>query len=323
MVRVGVDENLAEELLVDFPREAEIVRIPRKPVGTQDVDFWILPFARKDAQEAFRHLRGVRVVQSMMAGVDWITPWLPKDVVLCDGRGIHDISASEWVLTAILASLKRFPHFRDMQLQEQWRGQASVTNGFLDVGGAQVGQYQVMGEDLADKTVLIIGYGSIGAAIEARLKPFGVKVLRIARSAREEPEVFSISELHRLLPEVDVVVAIVPLTEETRGLIGAREIGLMKPGALLVNAARGPVVDSDSLVEALHQGRLRAALDVTDPEPLPTGHPLWSAPNCMITPHVGGSTPEFIFRAFRFGAEQVRRYLADAPLENVVSTAGY
>jgi phosphoglycerate dehydrogenase-like enzyme len=119
------------------------------------------------------------------------------------------------------------------------------------------------------------------------------------------------------------VVAIVPLTEETRGLIGAREIGLMKPGALLVNAARGPVVDSDSLVEALHQGRLRAALDVTDPEPLPTGHPLWSAPNCMITPHVGGSTPEFIFRAFRFGAEQVRRYLADAPLENVVSTAGY
>jgi phosphoglycerate dehydrogenase-like enzyme len=258
-----------------------------------------------------------------MAWVDWIIPWLPKDVVLCDGRGIHDISASEWVLAAILAMMKRLPHYRDMQLQQQWKGQSSVTNGFLDVGGPQVGQYQVLGEDLAEKTVLIVGYGSIGAAIEARLVPFGVKVLRIARTAREEPKVASISELHRLLPEADVVVAIVPLTEETRGLIGAAEIGLMKPGALLVNAARGPVVDTDALVEALQQGRLRAALDVTDPEPLPAGHPLWSAPNCMITPHIGGSTPEFIHRAFRFGAEQVQRFLDGKPLENVVSSAGY
>ncbi|WP_254061393.1 2-hydroxyacid dehydrogenase [Granulicella sp. L60] len=323
MVRVGVDEKLAEELLVGFPREAEIVRIPRQPTGTVDVDFWVLPFARKEAQEAFGHLRGVKVIQSMMAGVDWIIPWVPKDVVLCDGRGIHDISASEWVLTAILAMMKRLPHYRDMQLQQQWKGQSSVTNGFLDVGGPQVGQYQVLGEDLAGKTVLIVGYGSIGAAIEARLVPFGVKVLRIARTAREEPKVASISELHRLLPEADVVVAIVPLTEETRGLIGAAEIGLMKPGALLVNAARGPVVDTDALVEALQQGRLRAALDVTDPEPLPAGHPLWSAPNCMITPHIGGSTPEFIHRAFRFGAEQVQRFLDGKPLENVVSSAGY
>jgi phosphoglycerate dehydrogenase-like enzyme len=323
MVRVGVDENLAQELLVDFPREAEIVRIPRQPVGTLDIDFWILPFARKEAREAFAHLRGVKVVQSMMAGVDWITPWLPKQIVLCDGRGIHDISASEWVLTAILASLKRFPHYRDMQLKEQWKGQASVPNGFLDVGGVQVGQYQVLGEDLAGKTVLIIGYGSIGAAIEARLQPFGVKVLRIARSARKEPDVSAIGDLKRLLPEADIVVTIVPLTEETEGLIGVEEIGLMKPNALLVNAARGPVVDTDALVQALQEGRLRAVLDVTDPEPLPAGHPLWSAPNCMITPHVGGSTPEFIHRAFRFGAAQVRRFIAGEPLENMVSEAGY
>jgi phosphoglycerate dehydrogenase-like enzyme len=323
MVRVGVDENLAQELLVDFPREAEIVRIPRQPVGTLDIDFWILPFARKEAREAFAHLRGVKVVQSMMAGVDWITPWLPKQIVLCDGRGIHDISASEWVVTAILGSLKRFPHYRDMQLKEQWKGQASVPNGFLDVGGVQVGQYQVLGEDLAGKTVLIIGYGSIGAAIEARLQPFGVKVLRIARSARKEPDVSAIGDLRRLLPEADVVVTIVPLTEETEGLIGVEEIELMKPNALLVNAARGPVVDTDALVQALQRGRLRAVLDVTDPEPLPVGHPLWSAPNCMITPHVGGSTPEFIHRAFRFGAAQVGRFIAGEPLENMVSEAGY
>jgi phosphoglycerate dehydrogenase-like enzyme len=323
MVRVGVDENLAQELLADFPREAEIVRIPRHPLGALDVDFWIIPFARKSAQETFQHLRGVRVVQSMMAGVDWITPWLPKDVVLCDGRGLHDISASEWVLTAILTSLKRFPYYRDMQLRQEWKGQASVPDGFMGVGGAQVGQYAVLGDDLAGKTVLIVGYGSIGAAIEARLAPFGAKIVRVARSARKEPEVFAVSELRRLLPEADVVVAIVPLTAETHGLIGAAEIGLMKPGALLVNAARGPVVATEALVEALQQHRIRAVVDVTDPEPLPAGHPLWSAPNCMITPHVGGSTPEFIHRAFRFGAEQARRFVAGEELENIVTDAGY
>jgi phosphoglycerate dehydrogenase-like enzyme len=323
MVRVGIDENLASELVVDFPREAEIVRIARQPSGVQDVDFWIIPFARKSAQQTFQHLRGVKVVQSMMAGVDWITPWLPKDIVLCDGRGLHDISASEWVLTAILTSLKRFPYYRDMQLRQEWKGQASVGDGFMKVGGAQVGQYAVLGDDLAGKTVLIIGYGSIGAAIEVRLAPFGVKIIRLARSARKNPEVFAVGELRRLLPEADIVVAIVPLTPETHGLIGATEIRLMKPGALLVNAARGPVVATDALVEALQQHRIQAALDVTDPEPLPASHPLWSAPNCMITPHVGGSTPEFIHRAFRFGAEQVRRFIAGKELENVVTDAGY
>jgi phosphoglycerate dehydrogenase-like enzyme len=323
MVRVGVDESLSEKLLVDFPRQAEIVRIPRVPTGTMDVDFWIIPFARKSAQEAFSHLRGVRVVQSLMAGVDWIAPWLPNGIVLCDGRGIHDISASEWVLAAILSSLKRFHVYRDLQLREEWKGQASVTDGFLNEGGVQAGQYRILGDDLAGKTVLVVGYGSIGAAIEARLKPFGVTVVRVARSARKEPEVFAVSELHRLLPEADVVVLIVPLTDETKGLIGAVEIGLMKRGALLVNAARGPVVVTDALVEALVEKRIRAALDVTDPEPLQVGHPLWSAPNCLITPHVGGSTPEFIYRGFRFAAEQVRRFAAGEPLENVVTDAGY
>jgi phosphoglycerate dehydrogenase-like enzyme len=323
MVRVGVDENLAPELLADFPPEAEIVRIPRHPTTTVDVDLWIIPFMRKDAQEIFSHLRGVKAVQSMMAGVDWITPWLPKDVILCDGRGIHDISASEWVLAAILTAVKRFPHYRDMQLRQQWRGQATVPNGFMDEAGPQAGLYRVLGDDLAGKTVLLVGYGSIGAAIEARLAPFGVSVLRVARTPRAEPKVHAVTELHGLLPKADVIVMIVPLTQETQGMIGATEIGLMKRGALLVNAARGPVVVTDALVEALQQQRIGAVLDVTDPEPLPEGHPLWSAPNCMITPHIGGSTPEFIHRAFRFGAAQVRRLLAGEELENIVSAAGY
>lgn len=323
MIRVGVDENLAEELLADFPPEAEIVRLPRTIPAPVEIDFWIVPFYRKDAQSSFYQLRGVKVAQSLMAGVDWILPWLPPDVTLCDGRGIHDISASEWVLAAIMASMKRFPLYRDLQNKQQWKGFASITDGFLSEPGPARGQYTVLAEDLAGKTVLIVGYGSIGTAIEARLTPFGVNILRVARSARDIPRVSPVSDLHALLPHADVVVLIVPLTDATRGLIGSTELALMKRGALLVNAARGPVVVTDALVEALHQQRIRAAVDVTDPEPLPSGHPLWSAPNCLITPHIGGSTPEFIYRAFRFGALQVKRFIAGQPLENIVTEAGY
>ncbi len=323
MVRIGVDEQLAPELLAEFPSEAEIVRIPRQPTGVYDVDIWVLAFARKDAAETFSHLRGVKVVQSMMAGVDWITPWLPKDVILCDGRGIHDISTSEWVLSTILASLKRLPFYRDMQAKQDWKGQSATPNSLLSETGTNTGQYRILGDDLSDKTVLIVGYGSIGKAIETRLTPFGAKTLRIARTAKASPEVHSIADLRALIPQADIIVTIVPLTAETRGLIGADELALMKPGALLVNAARGPVVNTNALVAALTEHRIQAALDVTDPEPLPVGHPLWTAPNCLITPHVGGSTPEFIHRAFHFGAAQIQRYIAGQPLENVVSDAGY
>lgn len=323
MLRVGVDANISPDLLTAFPPEVEIVRIPRHPVGEISVDFLILLFFRKDAAETFSHLRDVKVIQSMMAGVDWITPWLPKGVTLCDGRGIHDISTSEWVLAAIMSSVKRFPLYRDAQLRQEWIGQASVLDGFLNESGPQMGQYRVLGDDLADKTVLIVGYGSIGAAIEARLAPFGVKILRVARSAKTEPAVSAIDDLHQLIPQADIITITVPLTDQTRSLIGAKELALMKHGALLVNASRGPVVSTEALVEALNQHKLRAALDVTDPEPLPKGHPLWSAPNCLITPHVAGSTPDFIHRAFRFGVAQVKRYLAGESLENVVSDDGY
>jgi phosphoglycerate dehydrogenase-like enzyme len=323
MVRVGIDEHLADELLVDLPPEAKIVRIPRQPSGELEVDFWILPYSRKDAEVVSPHLRGVKAAQAMMAGVEWVLPWLPKGIVLCDGRGVHDISVSEWVLTAILASMKRFPFYRDLQHQQKWRADAAANDPFLTLDGAHAGQYPLLCEDLEGKTVLIVGYGSIGAAIEGRLKPFDVRILRIARTRREGPQVHATSDLHQLLPQADIVVVIVPLTEETASLIGAPELALMKPGALLVNAARGAVVDTEALLAALQQQKIRAVLDVTDPEPLPPGHPLWAAPNCMITPHIGGSTPEFIHRAFRFGAKQIKRFIAGEELENVVTEAGY
>jgi len=179
----------------------------------------------------------------------------------------------------------------------------------------------VMIEELTGKTVVLVGYGAIGKEIERMLAPFDVEMKRVARNARTEPKVHAVSELDGLLPRADVVVLILPATEESRGLIGARQLGLMRQGALLVNAARGPVVDTDALVAALNSGRIRAALDVTDPEPLPEGHPLWSCPNLLITPHVGASTPEFSPRALKTAADELRRYMKGEPLQNVVQAA--
>ncbi len=183
--------------------------------------------------------------------------------------------------------------------------------------GQRAGRWgRVRGDDLAGRTVLIVGHGSIGRALEARLAPFEVKFLRVARRARDG--VHAVPDLPGLLPQADVVVLLVPLTKETRGLMGAANLGLMKEGALLVNASRGAVVDGEALLVALTAGRIRAALDVTDPEPLPEGHPLWHAPHVLITPHVAGTTPLFRARAERFRRRQIGHALEGEPLENVV-----
>src|SRR5271166_5701671 len=177
----------------------------------------------------------------------------------------------------------------------------------------------VLQEELFGKRVMIVGYGAIGRSIEERLTPFGVEIVRVARQARSGAEnVAGVDRLLDLLPDADVVVLIVPLTSETTGMIGERELARMKQGALLVNAARGPVVKSDALLAALEAGRIRAVVDVTDPEPLPEGHPLWKAPNLFITPHVASSSPMFLSRAMEFAAEQVARYVKREPLKNVV-----
>ena len=318
-MRVGVAEAIPEELLRGMPAGVEIVRVPAEPAGALDVDFWVLPFSRKQAEAAYPHLRGLKVMQSAMAGVERILPWKPKGVVLCDGRGIHDISASEWVLSVLLAWVKRLPEYVLAQKAGEWRGQKNWMGTALP--GAP--QYVVQADDLHGKRILIVGYGAIGEAIERRLAGFEVEVVRLARRARPEAGVLGISSLEEELPRADVVVIMVPLTDATRGMIGAREIGLMKRGALLVNAARGPIVQTDALLDALVEGRIHAAVDVTDPEPLPSGHPLWSAPNILITPHIGGGTPEFIRRAFKFVREQVGRAMRGEELMNIVGEDGY
>ena len=151
------------------------------------------------------------------------------------------------------------------------------------------------------------------------LAPFSVELTRVARTAREG--VHAVSELDSLLPQAEIVILILPLTAESHHLIGRRQLALMRQGALLVNAARGPIVDTDALVDALNAGHIRAALDVTDPEPLPEDHPLWSCPNLLITPHVGGSSPQFAPRSLKTAADELRRYISGEPMRNVVQTA--
>jgi phosphoglycerate dehydrogenase-like enzyme len=175
-------------------------------------------------------------------------------------------------------------------------------------------------DEMEVKTVLIVGYGSIGSAIESRLKPFGPRILRVARRAREG--VAPVSQLDELLPQADIVVLITPLTPETMHLMNADRIAKLKRGALLVNAARGQLVQIDALTQALVDGRIRAAIDVTDPEPLPAGHPLWKAPNLLITPHIAGASAQFLKRALALASEQAQRFARGEPLINVVE-AGY
>lgn len=317
MLIVGVPDAVDPDLHRLLPEGVAIEIIPRQPERAYDIDFWIAPPYRGAVERSWPWLRGVRVVQSVLAGVDWLLKFLPRDVILCDARGVHTASTSEWVLTAILASYKYLPLYGDIQRAAAWPRRKEAEEHYKTLHATQRRFYPpVLVEELHGQRVLIVGYGDIGKAIEARLQPFGVTVDRIARTAREG--VAAIGELPSLLPSADIVVLVVPFTPETDGLIGECELSLMKQGALLVNAARGPVVRTEPLLAALRGGRIRAALDVTDPEPLPDGHPLWSAPNLLLTPHVAGSTPQFMVRAMQLAGQQIVRAMRGEPLQNVV-----
>jgi phosphoglycerate dehydrogenase-like enzyme len=266
------------------------------PDESLDAEFVVAPFSagKPGRLSAFRRLE---VVQTMSAGIDWIKPQLPPGVVLCDASGLHDIGTSEWVLTAILASVRMIPTFVRQQDQHLWRSEHT--------------------RELAGRRVLLVGYGSIGQAIEARLAGFQVEITRVARTAREGVHAFT--ELPQLVPYADIVILIVPLTDQTRGLVGKDFLAALPDGALVVNASRGPVLDADALVAELSAGRLTAALDVTVEEPLPADDPLWSAPGLLLTPHIGGDVTGLYPRLHRFVREQVERHLAGEPLQNVVT----
>jgi phosphoglycerate dehydrogenase-like enzyme len=241
-------------------------------------------------------LPGLRLVQLLSAGADTWVGRLPDGVVLCNARGAHTPATAEWAVTATLAAQRGIPFF----VREQDAGRWSFTTH----------------DSLVGARVLIVGAGDIGRAIGRMLAGFEVELTYVGSTARDG--VHGPAELPELLPQADVVILIVPVTPETRGLVDGRFLAAMRDGALLVNAARGAIVDTEALLAELTAGRLRAALDVTDPEPLPPGHPLWSAPGVLITPHVGGDVPQTPARVMAVAVDQITRVLAGEPLANVV-----
>ncbi|MFG1842250.1 2-hydroxyacid dehydrogenase [Micromonospora sp. NPDC049175] len=293
--------NLMGELPPDVTVEV-LEHADRLPSEVADVRVWVPPFLTgTDATALLRELPDLAVVQLLSAGADAWAGRTPPGVTLCDARGVHDPSTAEWVVTAILAQLRAFPAFVRAQADRRWAYQGNAPT-----------------DELTGKRVLIIGAGSIGSAVRDRLAPFEVSFTLVARTARPEQGVHAVEELPRLLPEADVVVVLVPLTDQTRGLIDKDFLAAMPDGALLVNAARGPVAHTEALVAELGTGRISAALDVTDPEPLPADSPLWAMPNVLLTPHVAGSVRGLLPRAYRLVGDQVRRFAAGQPLINAV-----
>ncbi len=268
------------------------------PDSVGDVEIYVPPYAvEPKVADVIPRMTSLRYVQTLTAGVDNIRSAVPPGVTLCSGRGIHDTSTAELVLTLVLSSLRDVPAFVRAQDRHEW------TPGWHPA--------------LADKTVLLVGYGAIGAAIEARLTPFECSVIRVARSARDG--VHPITELPGLLPAADVVVLVLPLTDETRGLVDASFLASMKDGALVVNVARGAVVDTTALVAELTSGRLRAAVDVVDPEPPPADHPIWDCPGLLISPHVGGSSSSMWPRAHRLVRDQLHRIAVGEEPVNIMT----
>ncbi len=269
------------------------------PADLTVVEYYVVPYACPPrCLEIIPEMPALRAVQVLNAGYDDVLPFLRDGIALHNGRGLHDASTAEHAVALMLAAQRELPRWLADQREQRWE--------------------ETHTGSLAGSRVLIVGYGSIGAAIEARLRPFDVEIERVARRARPDDGVHAIEDLDALLPWADVVCLVTPLTAATRGLLDARRLGLMTDGALLVNVGRGPVVDTDALLA--NTGRIRAALDVTDPEPLPTGHPLWSATNVLITPHVAGGSAVFYPQAKRFVEDQVARFLAGEPLRNKVDT---
>jgi len=299
-VVVLVPQERGRELLGELPSHVRVEvwdgtgTLPSSATTTQ---FWVPPFlSGADMARAYAELPDLRVVQLLSAGAENFVDGVPEGVTLCNARGAHTGPTAEWVVAAILSSYRMFPRFHAAQLEGRW-------------------DYAV-NEELAGRRVLIVGAGDIPDRVRRMLAGFDVDVELVGRTARDG--VHGEDELPALLPDFDVVVVLVPLTDATRGMVDAAFLARMRDGALLVNAARGPVAVTNDLVAELASGRLRAALDVTDPEPLPEGHPLWTVPGLLLTPHIAGSVPGGTPRAYAVAREQLLRHLSGQELQNFV-----
>lgn len=271
------------------------------PAEAQVAQVLVAPFAMlPDPVGLTEGLPELRLVQILSAGAEEWVGRLPPGVALSNCRGAHGGATAEWIVSALLAVYRDIPAFVRAQDVRRWDRHFT--------------------EELAGRSVLLVGAGDIAEHTVRRLSPFGVRTTLVGRRARDG--VHGIDEVLGLVPRHDACVVIVPLTEETAGLVDAKFLAAMPDGGVLVNAARGPVVDTDALIAELRSGRLRAALDVTDPEPLPEEHPLWDAPGLLLTPHVGGYLPGGRGRAYRIAADQVAAFARGERPPNLVEN-GY
>jgi phosphoglycerate dehydrogenase-like enzyme len=269
------------------------------PAVLCDTAFWVPPYLEPvDFRAILPTMPRLRVVQAQSAGTEHIAPFLPASVELCNARGVHDAATAEFTVALILASLRQLPRFIRAQRARTWDADNT-------------------GRSLADSTVLIVGYGSIGRAVGRRLAPFECQVIGVSR--RGDDDCLPISRLPEQLPLADVVIVLTPLSKATRHLVDSAFLASMKEGALLVNMSRGGVVDQQALIREAASGRLHAALDVTDPEPLPSDHPLWALDNVIISPHVGGGTTAMGPRVRALVQRQLEAFAHGKPLDNVVT----
>jgi len=301
---ISVPEPVGADLLGELPPATEVVVWDghcAAPPEADGIEMFVGPYnAPAPEADVLAGLPRLRVIQLLSAGVEPWLPVVPDGVQLCNGRGIHGASTAELAFAGMLASLRDLPAYLAAQGEHRWERR---TSGGLD-----------------GRRVLVIGAGDIGGRIADAARLFGAEVTLVGRTARDG--VRASAELPRLVPEHEVVALAVPLTADTDRLVDARFLASMPDGALLVNVARGSVVDTGALVAELRTGRLRAFLDVTDPEPLPAEHSLWDVPNLLLTPHVGGGTRGWKRRAYGLAGEQFRRLVAGEPLHNRVA-AGY
>ena len=248
------------------------------------------------ALELTKQMPNLKYLQMPNAGYDDAMEFVRPGMTLCNGRSIHDDSTAELAVGLTIASLRGFPEFVRNQDRGKW--------------------VHTREKSINDRKVGIIGFGSIGSTVARMLSGFSVEIMPFTQSGRDNTT--PIADLDKHLPTLDVVILILPLTKESKHLFDARRLALMKDGALLVNVARGPIVDTDALVKELNGGRITAALDVTDPEPLPEGHALWSAKGVLISPHVGGNTTAFEPRARKLIKSQLELLAAGKPLNNII-----
>jgi phosphoglycerate dehydrogenase-like enzyme len=288
-------------LFVEAPEGVDFIEWDMTgPAPVDAIDIVVPPYMGSSGKLTELASVKTRLVQSLSLGYDGVEKVLPPGHVFANAASVHETSTAELTLALILASQRGIPDFVRAATEGRWSPKLLSS--------------------LADRTVLLIGYGGVGQAIEARLLPFEVTVVRAARTERSDERgvIHGIESVQGLLPLADIVVIAVPLTDDTTHLVNDAFLTLMNDHSLLVNIARGKVADTEALLKHASAGRLRLALDVTDPEPLPDGHPLFALSNVLITPHVGGATTAMMPRVVHLLKEQFARMQRGDPPINVV-----